>query len=549
MTIKGSFIICLYMLQCSLLHAQKTISLNLDSIAPYKYNVDHKNPRMRFKVLNSAIRDNREITKPFAKELKEFGEKKYLALKPLILDNDIPTLQNLIREKKLNYKDLVTFFIYRIDKYENNPERSLNAIISLNPEAIREAEIKDKMKKNPEKNDLIFGMPVLLKDNIGYEGLPTTAGAVALAENKTKDAFIVKKLKEKGAIILGKTNLSEWAYYFCNGCPLGYSAIGGQSLNPYGRMIFETGGSSSGSGTAMAANYAVAAVGTETSGSILSPASLNSVTGFKPTVGLLSRTGIVPISSSLDTPGPMTKNVTDNAILMDAMTGTDEDDPLSNPTSGTVSYYKTLKNSSLKGKRFGVFRSLNENSNYVHVSKILSSQGAEIIELDSQAEPLQGFLTLLNMDMKSDLTEYLLKDASPEIKLTNIDDIVSYNMEDLAIRAPYGQERFEGILLDTTTEIAFKKIKSDLENNGKSFFNEKMINNRLDAILSVNNMHAAVAAIAKFPCLTIPMGYKTDGEPQGITIIGPSISEANLYQYAFKMEETLKSRKIPENYK
>lgn len=141
---------------------------------------------------------------------------------------------------------------------------------------------------------------------------------------------------------------------------------------------------------------------------------------------------------------------------MDAMTGTDEDDPLSNPTSGTVSYYKTLKNSSLKGKGLVFFRSLNEIPNYVHVSKILSSQGAEIIELDSQAEPLQGFLTLLNMDMKSDLTEYLLKDASPEIKLTNIDDIVSYNMEDLAIRAPYGQERFEGILLDTTTEIAFK---------------------------------------------------------------------------------------------
>ena len=147
--------------------------------------------------------------------------------------------------------------------------------------------------------------------------MPTTTGAFALENNKnTEDAFIVTKLKENGALILGKANLSEWAYYFCSGCPVGYSAIGGQTLNPYGRKIFETGGSSSGSGVTVAANFAVAAVGTETSGSILSPSSQNSVVGLKPTIGLLSRTGIVPISSTLDTPGPLTKSVTDNAIFL-----------------------------------------------------------------------------------------------------------------------------------------------------------------------------------------------------------------------------------------
>ena len=160
--------------------------------------------------------------------------------------------------------------------------------------------------------------------------MPTTAGAIALSKNEnTEDAYIIKRLKEEGAIILGKSNLSEWAYYFCGTCPLGYSATGGQTLNPYGRTIFESGGSSSGSGVAVAANYAVAAVGTETSGSIISPSSQNSVVGLKPTVGLLSRTGIIPISSTLDTPGPMTKNVTDSFILFNSMLGYDASDPKS----------------------------------------------------------------------------------------------------------------------------------------------------------------------------------------------------------------------------
>ena len=170
-------------------------------------------------------------------------------------------------------------------------------------------------------------MPIFLKDNINASGMATTAGAVALQNNITDDAFIVKQLKSKGALILGKANLSEWAYFFCGDCPSGYSAIGGQTLNPYGRRIIDTGGSSSGSGVSVAANFCAAAVGSETSGSILSPASQNSAVGLKPTVGLLSRSGIIPISSTLDTAGPITRNVTDNAIMLDAMFGEDISDP------------------------------------------------------------------------------------------------------------------------------------------------------------------------------------------------------------------------------
>ena len=215
----------------------------------------------------------------------------YTRLKPMVLEQPIPVVQEHIRNGDLTYEELCRFFLYRIYTYELDNSTTLNTVIALNPDIIRQARQRDAaLQADPEASrHPIFGMPILLKDNINTEGMPTTAGAIALQGNRTADAFIVERLKEKGALILGKVNLSEWAYYFCEGCPVGYSAIGGQTLNPYGRRVFETGGSSSGSGTAMAAGYAMGAVGTETSGSILSPSSQNSVVGLKPTVGLLSR--------------------------------------------------------------------------------------------------------------------------------------------------------------------------------------------------------------------------------------------------------------------
>ena len=224
-------------------------------------------------------------------------------------------------------------------------------------------------------------MPILLKDNVNATGMPTTAGAVALKNNNTDDAYITARLKQEGALILGKANLSEWAYFFCGDCPSGYSAVGGQTLNPYGRKTIDTGGSSSGSGVSIAANFAVAAVGTETAGSILSPASQNSVVGLKPTIGLLSRSGIVPISSTLDTPGPMTKNVIDNAILLAALYGYDNTDSKSKSFKWPGNYYiNGLKNGnpSIKGKRFGAIKRLLSDTLYINAVNVLKAQGAII---------------------------------------------------------------------------------------------------------------------------------------------------------------------------
>ncbi|HCY97201.1 amidase family protein [uncultured Polaribacter sp.] len=506
---------------------------------------DHENKRMQFKLFQSKYLDMNTVFKPFENDLEYFLEEHYTALKPLILEQDIPTLQKHIKTGRLSYEKLTLFYLYRIQKFESDSSKSLNSIISLNPNVLKEARARDKNKKENTEY-AIYGMPILLKDNINTKDMPTTAGAIALAENKnTADAFIVEKLREKGALILGKVNLSEWAYFFCSGCPLGYSAIGGQTLNPYGRGIFETGGSSAGSAVTIAANFAVAAVGTETSGSITSPASLNSVVGLKPTIGVLGRTGIVPISSTLDTPGPMTKNIIDNAICMNAMRGFDQTDAASKELA--VDYFKNGFKQKLKGRRLGVIKSLLTDSIYSATVGKLRRAGAELIEITPPEVALNGFLTLLNIDMKNDLPKYLAADADEQIAVTSVKDVIAFNLKDSLLRAPYGQQLFEGIVEDTTTLAKLEIIKTNLTNSGRKYF-QALKNDNLEAILSINNYHSGFAAVANHPTLTVPMGYKNSGEPISLTFIGTPLSERILLEIGYAFEQLTKVRKMPKNY-
>ncbi len=516
-------------------------------------SLENENPRMHFKLLTSRVTDRNEVFKPLSEEVKKLSEQEYQRLKPLILEQDIISLQTHINEGSLTYENLVLFYLYRIYHYELDPQKTLYTIIALNENVVEQARALDSTKSNNFNgiNHPIYGMPILLKDNIGTQDMYTTAGAVALQRNKTEDAFIVKQLRNKGALILGKVNLSEWAYYMCRGCPVGYSAIGGQTLNPYGRGIFESGGSSSGSGAAVAANYAVAAVGTETSGSILSPSSQNSVVGLKPTIGLLSRTGIVPISSTLDTPGPMTRNVVDNAILLSAMTGRDKADKKSTGTN--EDYLNAVLNAgTLKGKRLGVFKDLLEtDSIYKNTVNRLRKLGAIIFEFTAPDVSMDGFLTLLNIDMKNDLPEYLNANVQnkKEIPMRTLEEIVKFNLADSLLRIPYGQSIFEGILKDSTSLEELEIIKNRLENNGRIFFDTVMDGENLDAILSINNYHAGYAAVAKYPALTIPMGYKETGEPISLTFISKQFQEPNLLKLGRAFETATNLRKTPKAYK
>jgi amidase len=502
-----------------------------------------------FKVLDSKYINTSELWSPFESQLKSFSENDYETLKPLILEQDIPTLQKQIADGKLTYEKLTKFYLYRIRKFDRENELSLNAVISINPNVIEQAKQADKTRFVDAAHP-IFGMPILLKDNINTSGMPTTAGAVALIDNVTEDAFVVQQLKKQGAIILGKTNLSEWAYFFCGDCPSGYSAIGGQTLNPYGRRIFDTGGSSSGSGVAMAADFAVAAVGSETSGSILSPSSANSIVGLKPTIGLVSRSGIVPISSTLDTAGPMTKHVIDNAIVLDAMFGEDLSDSKSIYALWLNGfYYEDLPQSkSLRGKRFGAFKRLLTDSLYVSALEDLKALGAMIVEVEEGSRQLPNFINLLNLDMRRDLTQYLNTNASPSMKIKSVSDIIDFNKTDSIGIMPYGQKLFYGIVADEGDETSLKTIKDSLNYIGKAFFDQPQKAHKLDGFLSINNYHAGLAAVAEYPAITVPMGYEANGKPKGLTFIGKRLSEKQLLEYAYAYEQATKRRQPPKNY-
>ncbi|MCL9770836.1 amidase family protein [Flavobacterium sp. HXWNR69] len=517
-----------------------------DETAQIESLANTKNERMRFKLIQSKNLDKNEMFKSIQSQLGNFNEQDYIQMLPYILDKDILSLQKSIDEKKLNYEQLTKWYLYRILKFESNQETFLNAILTINKNAVQEAKLCDK-RRTKSKSHPIYGMPILLKDNINTDGMPTTAGAVALKDNKTNDAFVVKQLKAKGAIILGKANLSEWAYFLCDGCPSGYSALGGQTLNPYGRTIFDTGGSSSGSGVSVAANYAVAAVGSETSGSIISPSSQNSIVGLKPTIGKVSRTGIIPISSTLDTAGPMAKNVTDTAILLSVIMGYDGED--STTIKSEANYvWTTFSDNELKGKRFGVFKSYLSNTIYQKTIENLKSHGVEIIEIEPQNVNFNGFVTFLNADMKVDLPKYLKSHSSVYDLFQTVDDIVVFNKKEAALRIPYGQALFEGIVAETISEEDFAKLKGTFYSEAVSFFETPMKTHNLDAIVSINNYNSGHAAMAKYPCLGVPMGYSETGEPVGITFIARPFEEEKLLRIGFAFEKIHPVRKAPKGY-
>ncbi len=522
------------------------VSVKEDSITVHENSV--KDFR-EFKVLDSKYINASELWKPFNKGLENFTEEEHKALKPFILEQDIESLQKHIASGKLSYELLTKFYLFRIRKFDRENSLSLNSVISLNPNVIEEAKQKDIDLKNRILKHTIFGMPIILKDNINASGMPTTAGAIVLKDNNAEDAFIVTKLKSRGAIILGKANLSEWANFFCQGCPNGFSNVGGQTLNPYGRRQIDTGGSSSGSAVTVAANFCVAAVGSETSGSILSPASQNSVVGLKPTIGLISRGGIVPISSTLDTPGPITKNVKDAAILLDVMFGQDAKDEKSIYAIWETGFYtKDLTENGVKGKRFGAYKSLMEDVLYVDAIAVLKKQGAEIVEIEGEDFDFSKFLNLLNLDMRKDLPVYLKNYADASVQISNIQDVIDYNVKDTLNRAVYGQAYFKGIIDDTGTDKDLESIIETMKANGKKYFDEPMQKHQLDGVLSINNYHASYAAVAEYPAITIPMGYNDTGEPEGLTIIGGRIQEKFLLQWAYAYEQASKKRLAPENY-
>lgn len=542
----------LLLLSLAFLISCKETSSNASSEEATQTLNDSTVQEREYAVLNSKVLTDETLWKSFDFEVKMFTETKYDKLKPFIFEKTIPEIQQAVAQGQLNYEELVLFYLSRIKKYDRNNDLSLNSVIALNPKVLDQARELDENRADDLDPYSIYGMPTLLKDNINAADMPTTAGAVVFMDNDTGDAFITQKLKEHGALILGKANLSEWAYFFCGDCPSGYSAVGGQTLNPYGRKIHDTGGSSSGSGVAMAANFAVAAVGSETSGSILSPSSANSVVGLKPTIGLLSRGGIIPISSTLDTPGPMTRSVIDNAILLQAMTGLDQDDAAAvNLKAASTDYVNGLKDveasAYLSEKRLGYYTNYDDTL-YLQAVEALREAGATLIPIERPEVDLPQFTRVLNLDMQKDLPAYISNYGSKNLAVKDLKEITGFNKKDSLIRMPYGQKLLYGVLADSASAEEFTAIKDTLERNGRRFFDEPMKAHDLDAVLSINNYMAGYAAVAKYPAITVPMGYQEDNRPMGLTFIAPTLSEAQLLELAYAYEQISKMRKTPVDF-
>ena len=539
---KFIFSFCILLLSCS--DNPITVWENYDESQEIEDNSNHEITRMRYKRLQSLTKDRNEIFKPFNDFLKSYDISYHKSIKDFIINEDITSIQSHISEGKFNYEDLVKFYLYRIYKFEMDKELYLNSIISLNPEIIYEARELDRKNK---PDNLLYGIPILVKDNINVEGMVTSAGASVFKDNLTdNNAKVIENLENNNALILGKLNMSEWAYYFCRPCPVGYSSIGGQTLNPYGRKIFESGGSSSGSGVSIAANFAAASIGSETSGSILSPSSKNSLVGLKPTIGSISRSGIVPISSFFDTSGPMTTNVYDNAILFNSMIGYDEKDQLSYKADKID--LEELKNFNPKNIIVGVSSNDSKDSLIKIAIDDLKAAGILNTIYNPKKYSLPSFRSILTSDMKRDLPKYISNYANKDIQVSNVADIVEFNNKDTFIHAPYGQDIFNEIKEDKVSDSELEQMKINTKSQATNYLNKIMANNDFDIFISIDNRMAGIAAAAHFPALTIPMGYRNDGQPSNITFIAKSKNEQLLYNVAYIYENQSKRRIAPKKY-
>ena len=516
------------------------------------------NTRMHYQRLSSPLRPKTAVWAGLENEIDALlsDSKDYARLEALVHEKSASELQALVAQGAVSYEQITRYFIARIYTIETDDAGYLNAVISLNPSAIEAAKLADRERSEGKivAQDSLFGLPILLKDNIGFESLPTTAGAAALAENFAADAFVTQRLKANGVVILGKANLSEWAYFFCTGCPSGYSALGGQTLNPYGRLKFTTGGSSAGSGAAIAGGFAIAAVGSETSGSILSPSSANSLVGLKPTTGSLSRSGVVPISSTLDTTGPMARTVRDAVALFNAMTGYDQADTAMPRLTEDLTLL--VRDADLSGLRLGFPVALAREPLIVAVVAKLEAAGVIIVPVEFSPPDLEEEVQFMGAEMVRDLASYLQQYASPDVVIESLSDLQAFNLAASDERAPYGQALVDQMVGFETFfksdaqagEGEIARLKHHVVSEVGGYLDTLFSFHNLDALVRINNSGASAGAFANYPALTIPAGYRETGQPVGVTFYTPSFQEQRLIDIGVKLEERYAVRRPPADY-
>ena len=493
------------------------------------------------------------------------------AAEPAVAERSIGDLQADMTAGRTTSQALVQAYLERIAAMDRAGPR-LNSVIALNPDALAQARALDAERRAGHVRGPLHGVPILVKDNVETKDpIATTAGSLALADNVTgRDAPVIARLRAAGVVILGKTNLSEWANIRSTHATSGWSAVGGLVRNPYA-LDRNACGSSSGSGAAAAASLAAAAVGTETDGSITCPSSINGLVGLKPTVGLVSRTFIVPISASQDTAGPMARSVTDAALLLTAMAGSDPADPA---TAGAdahkADYLAALDPAALKGKRLGVLRadmgySPDVDALFDKAEAVLRAQGAEVIELKAYKAPDdvgKNELTVLLVELKAGLAGYLAK-APAQVKSRTLADLIGFDKAHADTEMAYfDQDLFEKA--EATKGLSdpdYIKARADsLRAAGWDGIDKLLADNRLDALIAptvspawtsdlINGDHVtgstgSLAAIAGYPHLTVPMG-QVRGLPVGLSFMGPAWSDAKMLGLGYAFEQATHARQAP----
>ncbi len=446
----------------------------------------------------------------------------------------------------------------------------LNAVIEISSTAIADAEARDAERKAGHVRGPLHGIPIVIKDNIDSAGMVNSAGSLALAENRpTQDAFIVARLREAGVVILGKTNLSEWANFRSTRSTSGWSSRGGQTKNPY-VLDRNPCGSSSGTGAAIAASLASVGVGTETDGSIICPASVNGLVGLKPTVGLVSRRGIIPISASQDTAGPMTRTVADAALLMNALAGVDDRDPAAGAAKDRIpaDYTAFLKSDTLKGKRFGVLRQAmgfhpDADAAVDKLIDVMKAEGADVadVTIETYDQWNDSELDVLLYEFKDGLNQYLKASGSPHASL---EAVMAFNKANARTVMPFfGQEMFERAQAKgPLTDAAYRKARDGSRRlAGREGLVAALDRGKLDGVIAPSMSPAwptdhllgdhfvgagyGMAAVAGTPSITVPIG-DTHGLPLGLTIMGRAFSEPDLIGFAYAIEQVTKARKPPQ---
>ena len=471
-----------------------------------------------------------------------------------------------MNQQRLTSVQLVQLYLHRIDAL--NPR--LHAVITTSRTALSDARAADAARARGDRAPLL-GIPILVKDNVDTTGMPTTAGSLALAGSTPPDAFIVTRLKKAGALVIGKTNLSEWANYRGNQSSSGWSAVGGQTNSAYA-LDRNPCGSSAGSGVATSVDLATVSIGTETDGSIVCPSGQNGDVGIKPTLGLASRAGIVPISAEQDTAGPITRNVTDAAVVLGALTGVDPADPATKAQTGhvTTDYRQYLKANSLKGARIGVWRKGNFGSSpetdaiMNRTIARLKALGATIVDpaniaIDAAYDPEN---TALQYEFKHDIAKYLQTYTAARYPKT-LKALIAFDRAHPTAELRYfGQETFlQAQARGPLTDAAYVKARQNATSIARRAINSTLRKYQLDAIIAptnspawttdlINGDHFLVgssspSAISGYPSITVPAGYSFH-LPVGVSFIGGRWSEPELISLTYAWEQATHVRRQPQ---